>query len=139
MRSSIFSFAPKYLHSLYAQFLRFSSIFIAILANAIQTTATKTTMAGFSLTSLVLSGMNVAQAADQQAFEKLEKIKLTMALLGYSCRNGVSGGYLKQGETYTVYNTLVKGNRYKLVAAGNVHVKDIDIVLHDENHSKRFF
>ena len=27
-------------------------------------------------------------------------------------------------------------NKYLLIAAGNEHVRDIDILLHDENHNK---
>ena len=46
----------------------------------------------------------------------------------------MGGGYQQQGQTYTVYRTLLAGVSYKLVAAGNVHVKDIDITLHDQNH-----
>jgi hypothetical protein len=104
-------------------------------ANLIKATGKKTVIAGFLFSSLILSSANVAQAADQQAFQKLAKIKLAMAVIGYTCRNGVGGGYQRQGQTYNVYRTLVKGMNYKLVAAGNVHVKDIDIVLHDDNHN----
>jgi hypothetical protein len=92
-------------------------------------------MASFLFTSLVLSGANIAQAADQQAFEKLAKIKVAMALTGYSCRNGVGGGYQQQGQSYDVYRTLYKGVQYRLIAAGNIHVRDIDIILHDESHN----
>lgn len=95
----------------------------------------KTVIAGFLLTSLILSATNIAQAADQQAFDKLSKVRLALTLGGYTCRDNVGGGYQQQGQTYNIYRTLYKGVNYRLVAAGNVHVKDIDIVLHDENHN----
>ena len=105
------------------------------LVKLIKENSKKTIKIGFLLTALVLSGVNVADASDKQSFEKLARIKLALTLNGYSCGSKVSGQYQQQGQTYNVYTTLNKNTNYILVAAGNVWVKDLDIVLHDENHN----
>jgi hypothetical protein len=101
----------------------------------IKTNGKKITVVSFLFTSLAFSSLNVTHAADRQALKKLNNIKTVLLLSGYTCRNAVGGGYLQQGQGYDDYNTLYQGTSYKLIAAGNVHVKDIDIVLHDENHN----
>lgn len=74
-------------------------------------------------------------APKQDSLAKLNKARLALALYGYSCRTKVNGRYLQQGESYDAYTTLLKGNDYMLVATGDTNVKDIDVVLHDENHN----
>lgn len=79
--------------------------------------------------------VSIANASDQESFQKLEVMSALLATKGFQCRNKVDGRYLKTGDTYTTYTTLYSENTYILAAAGNVHVKDIDIILHDENHN----
>lgn len=100
-----------------------------------KTNTKKTVFVSALIAGLMVSSMNIAQARPgEQAFQKLSNIRTSLALMGYSCRDTVGGGYQQQGQTYTIYRELRAGVSYKLVAAGNVHVKDIDILLHDENH-----
>lgn len=74
-------------------------------------------------------------SSDQESFKKLKKISRVLSYQGFTCRTRVDGRYLRTGQTYTFYTTLYSENVYRLVAAGNVHVKDIDVELHDENHN----
>lgn len=74
-------------------------------------------------------------SATEQSLEKLIKFNAVLSAKGYSCRDSVEGRYLAKNQSYTVNTTLYEENTYTLVAAGNVHVKDIDIVVYDENYN----
>ena len=86
--------------------------------------------------SIALSGIpNISFSSDYNALKKLKNYALNLSRHGFTCRNSASGKYLRQGQSYTVQTTLYRENTYRLIAAGNIHVKDIDITLHDENHN----
>lgn len=112
-----------------------------------QTNLTNSTLNGMKqlMTLLCLSSLlvacstpaNVSYASDQESLQKLTKLQRYLSSRGgYSCRKYADGMYRRQGDSYTVYTTLHKGNEYLLVGAGNVHVKDLDVLLHDENHNE---
>ena len=86
--------------------------------------------------SVVLFGIpNISFSSDYNALKKLKRYAVDLSRHGYTCRNSASGKYLRQGQSYTVYTTLYRENTYRLIAAGNIHARDIDITLHDENHN----
>ncbi|MCK5725559.1 MAG: hypothetical protein KAH22_01895 [Thiotrichaceae bacterium] len=84
---------------------------------------------------LMITGDVSSASSKDASLKKLAALSVFFASKGFSCRNSASGKYLAQGNTYTVYTDLYKENAYILVAAGNEHVKDIDIILHDQNHN----
>ena len=88
----------------------------------------------FSLLCLSLTIPINSFSSDTNALKKLSSFSRSFSARGFTCRNTANGRYLRQGQSYTIYTTLYRENIYRLVAAGNIHVKDIDIILHDENH-----
>lgn len=89
-----------------------------------------------SLLILPLMVFSGQATSNDQSLIDLKKYKSVFGSKGYNCRNSVEGRFLNQGKSYTVYTTLYSENNYILIAAGNEHVRDIDILLHDESHNK---
>jgi hypothetical protein len=85
---------------------------------------------------MLFSGVSVSAKNDDQSLRDLRLYKVVFAARGFSCRDSVEGRFLSQGQTYTVNTKLYAENDYILMAAGNEHVRDIDILLHDENHGE---
>lgn len=83
---------------------------------------------GFSFTTL---------ASDQQSMSRLNDVADYMRWeKDLSCRDKASGRRLSNGESYRYSTTLYKGNTYYIFAAGDYDVKDLDIILYDENGNK---
>lgn len=68
------------------------------------------------------------------SMKNLAKIKAYAERRGFSCRGRARGlGFLKRGQNRVTLTTLYRGNHYLLIGAGNEHVKDLDLILYDEN------
>lgn len=77
--------------------------------------------------------ISFASGCDSRSLQNLQTIKNYAERRGYSCRNQVGGTYLKTGGNYIIRTTLYSGNNYLLVGQGNENVRDLDIILADEN------
>jgi len=82
--------------------------------------------------SLFASGIVIA--SDEESLYKLASaVAQLMTRADYNTRDTVSGRYLSQGGSYTFRTTLFSGYEYVLIGAGDSTVRDLDIVLYDEN------
>jgi len=72
-------------------------------------------------------------ATEKRALQKLAVIAVLMEARGWDFRDKASGDYLSEGESYVIRTTLLRGNTYKIIAAGDDSVEDLDIILYDEN------
>jgi len=89
-----------------------------------------------SLSSLLaLVTPQISYASDAQSMDKLRTAIALLKLSGEAedCRSSANGRYLSKGDSYTITTTLYSGNSYTLVAAGDSSVRDLDIILYDEN------
>jgi hypothetical protein len=78
----------------------------------------------------------VSNASDQDSIRKLSYVAYKLKSKGYATRSRVSGRYLSKGKSYLVRTTLLGGTNYIIYGAGDGGVKDLDIILYDENGYK---
>lgn len=92
----------------------------------------------YTFSSLVLLGSlynieALAGSCDENSLNVLRHVERVVARKGYVCNSQVYGRHLAQGKHYIIRTTLYSGNHYALIGAGNENVRDIDILLLDEN------
>jgi len=85
---------------------------------------------------LALSIPSISYASDAESIRKLSLVKTYVESLGAECRGRASGKYLNRGQYYIVQTSLYKHNRYFIVGAGDSTVRDLDILLLDENENE---
>jgi hypothetical protein len=83
------------------------------------------------LVILVIAGESYAGKTEVQ--RKLDVVVTALASKGYDCRDSYRGKWLGQGDYFVYETTLLAGNSYALIGAGDSGVRDLDIVLYDEN------
>jgi len=80
---------------------------------------------------------SISYASDAQSMRKLYKLKRALERQGVAyCRNKASGRYLRQGKYYIVRTTMYRGNKYYIIGAGDSSVRDLDILMLDENYNE---
>ncbi|UCH92382.1 MAG: hypothetical protein JSV88_19080 [Candidatus Aminicenantes bacterium] len=84
------------------------------------------------LLSLMLTTVKL-EGQDSVSMRKLEAAVALLVLQGYEPRPEAKGKYLTEGDYYTIKTTLYRGNKYKILAAGDDYTRDLDIYLYDEN------
>ncbi len=80
---------------------------------------------------------SISYASDAQSMRKLRQVKRYIENRGAGgCRDNASGKYLSQGDYYIVRTTLYSGNSYFIIGAGDSSVRDLDIIMLDENYNE---
>jgi len=79
---------------------------------------------------------SIGYASDAQSMRKLRTVKRYVERRGVDCRNRASGDYLSQGDNYVVRTTLYRQNEYVIIGAGDSSVRDLDILILDENFNE---
>jgi hypothetical protein len=79
---------------------------------------------------------SISYASDAESIRKLRQVKRYVESLGVDCRGSASGNYLKRGDYYVVKTTLYRWNHYMIIGAGDSNVRDLDILLLDENYNE---
>jgi len=75
----------------------------------------------------------VAVASSRTSMNNLRVILLAAVATGWDFREQANSGYLEEGDYRVISTTLYSGTRYKILAAGDETVRDLDILLYDEN------
>ncbi len=91
------------------------------------------------LTCLTILTTPIASyASDAESMRKLRLLVRSMKLQirGIECRNKARGNYLSQGNSYRVTTTLYSNFSYFIAGAGDSSVRDLDIVVYDQNFNK---
>ena len=78
---------------------------------------------------------SIGYASDAESMRKLAVVKLLVESGGMNCRDRAVEGakYLREGKRYVLETTLYRGNEYKIIGAGDSDVRDLDIILFDED------
>ncbi len=79
---------------------------------------------------------SIGYASDAQSMQKLRTVKRYVERRGVDCRNRASGDYLTQGNHYVVPTTLYRRLEYVIIGAGDSSVRDLDILILDENYNE---
>ena len=82
--------------------------------------------------SLFVSGIVIA-SDEESVYRLAAAVAQIMARTDYDVRDNVQGRCLRQGGTYTFRTTLFSGYEYVLIGAGDSSVRDLDLILYDEN------
>ncbi|MBF0550281.1 MAG: hypothetical protein HQK60_07080 [Deltaproteobacteria bacterium] len=80
---------------------------------------------------IVISSPTIA--SDAESLNRLQIMVFAVQLKGCDCRDYASGKYLSEGDYFTIRTTLSRGNQYVIMGAGDSTVRDLDIILYDEN------
>ena len=86
------------------------------------------------LTCLTILTTPIASyASDAESMRKLRLIVRYLKSEDVECRDKANGKYLSSGNSYKVTKTLYKGNTYVILGAGDSSVRDLDIIIYDQN------
>jgi len=84
----------------------------------------------------ILAIPSISYASDAQSMRKLRQVKRYVENRGAGCRNRAHGEYLSRGNHYIVRTTMYSSNRYLIIGAGDSGVRDLDIIMLDENYNE---
>ncbi len=86
------------------------------------------------LLAFTLPFPSMSYASDADSLQKLSRAKRYVERRGVSCRNHADGRYLSQNRYYVLPTTLYSENIYLIIAAGDSSVRDLDLVVLDDNY-----
>jgi len=89
------------------------------------------------LTCLTILTTPIASyASDAESMRKLRLIVRYLKSEDAGCRDKANGEYLSSGNSYRVKTKLYKGSTYIIAGAGDSTVRDLDIIIYDQNFNK---
>ncbi len=83
--------------------------------------------------TVCLFAAGIATGSDEDSMNNLFNRAMEIIKQEWELRNMVKGRYMVEGESYAYQTVLIEGYNYLFTASGDRSVKDLEIILYDED------